>query len=83
LQQLTAPLNNMFQKIRKDLSQSVRFMLCSFTCPCGKAFSGQTSCPVDEQYRHFQLYQLEKSAMVQHSTDPAYGVPLSSTNILA
>jgi hypothetical protein len=58
-------------------------MLCSVSCPCGKAFSGKTSCSVDEQYHHIQLYQLEKSAMVQHSTDPAYGVPLSNANILA
>jgi hypothetical protein len=83
LQQLTATLNNTFKKLRKDLSQSVGFMLCSVTCPCGKAFSGQTSCSVDEQYHHFQLYQLEKSAVAWHSTDPAYGVPLSNTNILA
>jgi len=73
----------MFKKIRIDLSQSVRFMLCNVTCPCGKAFSGQTSCAVDEQYHHIQLYQLEKSAMMQHSTDLAYGVPISNTNVLA
>jgi hypothetical protein len=58
-------------------------VLCNVTYPCGKAFSRQTSCSVDEQYHHIQLYQLEKSGMVQHSTDLAYGVLLSSTNILA
>jgi hypothetical protein len=57
-------------------------MLCNVTCPCGKTCSGQTSCSVDKRYHHNELYQLEKSAMVQHSTNLAYGVPLSNTNIL-
>jgi hypothetical protein len=72
-----------FKKVRNDLSQRVRFMSFKVTCSCGKAFSGQISCSVDEQYHHIQLYQMEKSAMVQHRTDRAYGVPLSNTNILA